>query len=598
MNNKKELSAYDMFPFTLDDLEKMNAFDCLFESCKNHLDDVAITYKADPNVSNLNKKPFVTVITYRKLIENIINIYNSLLENGVRKGDIITYSSITTPELIYTFYASCMLGSIFKVMDPRFKKEDILKQFEKTPSKIFFCGDILSNEVVPICHDIKADKIVIMDFKESLPKIVQIGSKLIDRKNKGHIELEKDPIFTKWAKFYNKKSNPIMPKSSVSKSDVINISATTGTTGEPKQLMHTSENFNAQPYNAAHSGLQFIRGERMFNCTVPWVDFGLIIGVHMYLTNGITLDMDPTWTPETNAKHIIKNNPSWWMGAPGWLHDLFTNEEYKDAKLSKARYYITGGAPLFKEHHKLYQEKLDQMSEYGLIAPGYGCSETSAPVAQDISRKPGTLGKMWTLIDGKIFEPNTFKEVKTGEEGELCIADKDSRISQISPGYYNDPENTNKAFVYDENGTRWFRTGDKVVIDEEGVLTWKARYKNTLTYNGYNIDCDKITDFVGKIDGVEKVITFGCITFDGNQMPLISITLEDGFDEEVVKSIIKEKLADKFPDYYSPKDIIVWDDFPVISMKTDVQKMKHTVLDDDGYYKNDSKILKRNLTKE
>ena len=158
MRNEKNMKL------EVDELEKMSAVKALWECSKDYLDDVAITYSADLNVENLNKKPLTTLITYRKLFDNIFKTYDRLKEAGVKKGDIITYSSITTPELIYTIYACNMLGAIIDPIDPRSKEDDLLHHFESEPSKLYFAPEKMLSSTLNVYQDLDV-VIILSTFK-------------------------------------------------------------------------------------------------------------------------------------------------------------------------------------------------------------------------------------------------------------------------------------------------------------------------------------------------------------------------------------------------------------------------------------------------
>lgn len=585
-------------PLSIEELSKMNAFEALWNCSKNHLSDIALTYSADLAVENIDRKPMIKKITYRQLINNILRVYKSLKDNGVKRGDIVTYSSITTPELIYTAYASILLGSIFRPIDVRYNSDDLLKQFLDIPSKLFFCSEPFLDRVIPVYKDIGIKKVVVMSFKESLPKIIQIASSLQDKERKKSILFDNN-IFVNWNKFTYQNTKAVIPCDMVNKDEVIHLTATTGTTGEPKTLIHNSSNWNAQLYNASHSELDLIRGETFFNCTVPWVDFGIINAIHTFLCNGIVMNLDPLWSAEKNASYIIKNNPHWWMGAPGWLDDLFTNEKYKSSNLSNAKYFITGGAPLYPHKHYLYQEQLDKMSKKGKIAPGYGYSEVSAAASIDLENKPETIGKMWPLVRAEIRDKNTGLVVKDGQQGELWITSNSNKLSQVAIGYYNNTEKTDEIFVRDVDGTRWAKSGDKVKKNSDGTYSWISRYKNILTYNGFNIDCEKIMSKVDEIDEISKTVVFGAITEDGNQMPVICVEINDNvnIDNRTMEDKIYQLIIDEFPEYYKPIDIKIYDKFPVLSMKTDIQSIKSQLLKSNGEYNSESIQSKRLIKK-
>ena len=70
---------------------KMTVYECMHANNKDHLDDIAFEYYG-------NK------ITYRKLFSNIDKAQKSFEEMGVKKGDIVTICSITTPEITKSFW--------------------------------------------------------------------------------------------------------------------------------------------------------------------------------------------------------------------------------------------------------------------------------------------------------------------------------------------------------------------------------------------------------------------------------------------------------------------------------------------------------------
>ena len=117
------------------------------------------------------------------------------------------------------------------------------------------------------------------------------------------------------------------------------------------------------------------------------------------------------------------------------------------------------------------------------IYEGYGATEVG-PVAsvnlpdalgvhyQQVQRgsKPGTVGMPLPGTSFKIVDPESYQELPTGEAGMVLISGP-----QIMQGYLNDPQRTAQA-IHEMDGQRWFITGDKGAIDEDGFLTLMERY--------------------------------------------------------------------------------------------------------------------------
>lgn len=592
------MSEKDEKKLSMDELANMTAFQCLWENNKNHLGEVAITYKADTAVLDKNKSVPTTFITYGDLFKNILKTYNSLKNQGIKRGDVITYASVTTPELIYTMYASNILGSIFDPIDPRENPDNLLAHFKREPSKLYFAPEKMFDSTREVYGDINVDKIITMSFMESLPRIVKVGSKVLDLKNGvKSFKAPDDKRFINWKEFSKDSKVKLDKKPVFEREQIISYAHTTGTTGTPKTIMHMNENWNAQFYNISNSGLIFNRGENFFNVAVPWVDFGLINAIHSFLCNGIRMDLDILWTPDMNVDFYLKNRPKWWLGAPGWIDPLFTNEKYKNENIDFGRYIVTGGAPLFEHKQTLYNETLKVQQSPCQVVPGYGLSEMTAAAFIDLDDKRGTLGYPMPMFDYRIVDINTQEPVKDGDAGELQLSSKHKYLTPMAIGYLNNEEDTKKTFINDEFGKRWVRTGDKVHKAEDGTVVWESRYKNILTFNGFNINCDKLLDEVEKVNGVGKAAIIGAVTADGNQRPIVCFELSSDMDMnnyEFVIEDIKEMIKHKFAEYYEPLDVVVYDALPTKTMKINYTQLKLDNLNEFGEYVK-SNTLKRGI---
>ncbi len=575
---------------SIDELSEMSAFKALWECNKDHLDEVAITIKADTNVEDPNKKPLVTVITYRTLFKNILKTYDSLKRKGVKRGDTVTYASITTPEFIYTMYAANLLQAIFDPIDPRSNGDELVEHFENEPSKIYFAPERMINSTKEVYKDIKVDSIVTTSFTESLPLPVRIGAKVLDRINgvKGYNNPD-ERIFCNFNEFMagSKIERGIkFPK--YERDLVASFAHTTGSTGKPKAIIHTNENWNAQLWSISNSKLDFKRGEKLFNVTAPWVDFGIVNVIHTFLCNGIRMDLDPLWTPETTVDFYLKNRDEWWLGAPGWIDPLFTNPKYDNSDVSFGKYIITGGGPLFEHKQRLYVKRLrNDFNSWCIVVQGYGLSEATAAVLIDTENNPGYIGYTMPGFKTVVKDPVTLETLKPEEVGELWIAAKYPNLSPIAKGYLGLPEETAKTFVIDETGEVWVRSGDKTIQKEDGLTKWHSRYKNTLTFNGFNIDLDKLLDYVENVPSVKRGAIIGAVTADGNQRPLVCIELKDDIlanNANEIKDDIKEMIKNKLPEYYEPLDIIIYEQLPEKTMKINYTAIKEDLLNENGEY--------------
>ncbi len=91
------------------------------------------------------------------------------------------------------------------------------------------------------------------------------------------------------------------------------------------------------------------------------------------------------------------------------------------------------------------------------------------------------------------------KEVPIGEKGELLV-----RGPQVMKGYYNNEQETKNAFF-----DGWLKTGDVVIMDEEGYITIVDRKKEIIKYKGYTVYPREIEDKLHEHPAVLEAAVIG-----------------------------------------------------------------------------------------
>jgi long-chain acyl-CoA synthetase len=120
------------------------------------------------------------------------------------------------------------------------------------------------------------------------------------------------------------------------------------------------------------------------------------------------------------------------------------------------------------------------------ITEAYGLTETSPSVSFNAPGRNGTIGAPVPSTDVLIVD-DAGQPVPLGTPGELLI-----KGPQVFAGYWNREEETRKAFTADG----WFKTGDVVTMDAQGLMTIVDRKKDMILVSGFNVYPNEIEGVV------------------------------------------------------------------------------------------------------
>jgi acyl-CoA synthetase (AMP-forming)/AMP-acid ligase II len=112
-----------------------------------------------------------------------------------------------------------------------------------------------------------------------------------------------------------------------------------------------------------------------------------------------------------------------------------------------------------------------------------------------------------------------------GEIGELVV-----RSSTMMSGYQNQPEKTEEASWYDEQGERWQRMGDIGRVDEDGFVTLLGRSKDMIISGGFNIYPRDLEDALLKQPEVVDAAVIGVPSKEWGETPLGFVVAAKGVE--------------------------------------------------------------------
>lgn len=170
----------------------------------------------------------------------------------------------------------------------------------------------------------------------------------------------------------------------------------------------------------------------------------------------------------------------------------------------RVRMIMSGGAPLSPDTHELIKVCLCVK-----VIQGYGLTETcSAATVMDVhDETTGRVGGPTTVCDVRLtdWEEGHYRvRDKPYPRGEILIGG-----DNISPGYYKNPDKTKEDF-FEEDGRRWFRTGDIGEIHEDGVIKIIDRKKDLVKLQmGEYISLGKVESELKTCPLIENICLYG-----------------------------------------------------------------------------------------
>ena len=249
---------------------------------------------------------------------------------------------------------------------------------------------------------------------------------------------------------------------------------TSGTTGKPKGVRLSHNNFHSEceltshvfplgPEDRVVGVLPFFHVYAMADVLVPSVFFGC------------SLSLIPQYSPMELLKNIAGVGATVLIAIPSmYIHLLQISRSRKAVIPKSLRACISGGAPLPVEVIKDFEDAFQTR-----ITEGYGLTEsTSCVCLNQFGRgfKVGSIGPPAPGVEMKIFDEED-RELPSGQVGEVVI-----RGGVITDGYWNAPEETAEAM---RGG--WFHTGDLGYMDKDGYFYITDRKKDIIIRGGFNI---------------------------------------------------------------------------------------------------------------
>ena len=392
--------------------------------------------------------------------------------------------------------------------------------------------------------------------------------------------IKKIDVLKRWALIkllpYKALEKIYLEKSAMNQTAAILFSS--GSEGTPKGIELTHKNFMANIKQ--FTNLLNMYDNDVVMATLPvFHSFGLTVTTLGPLLEGVPFICQPDPTDaESVGKLTAKYRGTLLFGTSTFFRIYVRSKKLHPLMFDSIRYVVAGAEKLSVDVSEMFKKK------FGLnIHEGYGTTETSPGISANIpdvlntdfwqiqtGTKPGTVGMPFPGTSLKIVDPDTFEALPVGEEGMVLIGG-----TQVMKGYLKEPKKTAEV-IKEIDGVRWYITGDKGKIDEDGFLTIVDRYSRFIKIGGEMISLTAVEEEIRKIIPEEVEIVAAGVP-DSKKGEKIVLFYHGDINEKELKSLIA---ASNLNPLMKPSVYHYLDEMPKLgSGKTDLKKAKQLAME-------------------
>lgn len=353
--------------------------------------------------------------------------------------------------------------------------------------------------------------------------------------------------------------------------DLAYILYTSGSTGKPKGVMLTHEaafcfiDWCSSVFEPSAEDVFSSHAPLHFDLSIHDVFVSLKHGAKLVLI-GEQLGKDPLKLGALIAEQRI----SVWYSTPSILSLLANHGKLERHNYSPLRLVLFAGEVFPIPRLRAVRELWPLPRYFNL----YGPTETNVCTYYEVSggipenrTEPLPIGRICPPLRGRVVD-EAGADVRPGEEGELVV-----NGPGVMTGYWNLAERNAVAFLTTKRGERWYRTGDLVVEDADGVYRFHGRRDRMVKRRGYRIELGEIEAGLTGHPDVREVAVVALPDRDGGVRIAAHLSLHSAERPSVIA--FKQYAAEHLPRYMVPDVFVFIDALPRTSTdKIDYQTLK------------------------
>ncbi len=348
--------------------------------------------------------------------------------------------------------------------------------------------------------------------------------------------------------------------------DPVILYFTSGSTGQPKGVLHAARGL----YMWRHSAIEWLDltpGDVMW-CTADtgWSKAGTSILFGPWSCAATTFMYDGPFDPVDRLRLIAKHGVTVYCAAGTELLRVL-DEDIAQFDLSRLRRTVSSGEALLP----VVVDRWHRTTGHS-VAEAYGQTESlmSLGYVPGLAYRSGSVGRALAHNRMAIID-DQGRILAAGAEGDIAIA---APNPQLMLGYWQAPDRTEQCYIDGPDG-RWFVTGDRGRVDDDGYFFHMGRHDDVINSSGYRIGPAEVEEVLRTHPAVDDVAVVGAPDPARGEIVMAWIVPKKGYEpSDALVRELQDTVKTITAPYKYPRAIRFVDDLP----RTPTGKIRRNIL--------------------
>lgn len=474
-----------------------------------------------------------TVLSYRELDRIVTRMAAGLASLGVDKSEVVSCQLPNWWQMTALHLACVRIGAILNPLMPIFRERELSFMLGHAHSRVLVVPKVFRGfDYAAMAQGLRGEL-------PDLRHVLVIGGE-------GDNDFAQVLLDQPWETRVDTRA--LFAQRRLGGDDVVQLLYTSGTTGEPKGVLHTSNTLwaNVRPF----AERLHLNADDVILMASPMAhQTGFLYGLMMPIYLQTTAVLQDVWDPLYAVKIIAAEKPTFTMASTPFLADLLGVAPKHRQELASLRMFASAGAPipgaLVERAGTAMNTKI--ISAWGMTENG---AVTTTRPEDDPERAIHTDGLALPWTEVRVVD-DQGQELPRGSEGNLM-----TRGASLFVGYLKRPE----LYGVDQEG--WFATGDLARMDEDGYIRITGRTKDVVIRGGENIPVAEVENLLYRHPAISSVALVGCPDERLGERVCAYVTLKEGHAELSLKDAVTFLLEQRLTKTYLPEYLEVLPELP------------------------------------